>query len=244
MSQNIIKGGVGGQFIEEGQRSPLSGNVNFGNGARVGGPDDRPSSTIIQVRGGDEKAEDMTVFISVEPFETSVFNPVTDLPYIVAKITWGSGGVSHQVVIDVGMGTSFSLMGSFVRVDVSQDPGYVPGGVFVPPARSVMVQGFISQGRHIGAPATRTLYFYALAAGATSARQPIPAFARNVRVSGGNPNVNYQFRLQDLGGTKVVTAATQVNAGTFSIPNDGKEISVTNPGLAAADLRAVFELNL
>lgn len=240
---SIVKGGSGGEISPEMQNRPLSGKVNFGNGALVGGPtdDSHVLRTIIQVKGSDEEAVDMTAFISVQPHERAEFD-IADLPYIRAKVVWGSGGTSHEAFIDVGVGTSFSVMASFLRVDVGTDPAVVPGGAGA--SHAVMVQGFVSYGRHIGQPVTRTLYFEEVLAGATSANQAIPVFARNVRITGSNPAINYQFQVSDLGGVKMVGAGTQISAEAFILPNDAKNIRVINPGVAAAFVRALFELNL
>jgi len=217
----------------------LSGEVNFGNGVLIGGLDPASqTATIVQVKGSDERAIDLNVFISVLPDQVAAFT-IADFPYVKARVSWGSGGVSHSAEIDVGLGTSFSVMASFLRVDVFLDtdnPSVLPAG------NRVLVQGFVSAGRHIGEPAVRTLYFEVLA-GATSGPQPIPAFARNVRIVGFNPTVNYRFLITDQQ-AQIVGSGTQVDGGPFILANDAKFIAVVNPGLAAGFMRAVFGVNL
>lgn len=239
MSGGIVNIGGKTGVMRDTLKDILSGEVNFGNGVLVGGLDPASqTATIVQVKGSDERAIDLNVFISVLPDQVADFT-IADFPYIKARISWGSGGVSHSAEIDVGKGTSFSVMASFLRVDVFLDtdyPSVVPGG------NRVLVQGFVSAGRHIGEPAVRTLYFD-VGAGLTSGPQRIPAFARNVRIIGFNPVINYRFLITDQQ-AQTVGGGTQIDGTPFILSNDAKSLAVINPGLGAGFIRAVFGLNL
>lgn len=211
--------------------------------------------SFVNVETTDDLAGPITITVrQAQRATTGVASNDPQYANAVVRAKWGSGGVQHSAEIDVGRGTTFTLHGSWARVeglgqfgidDIS--PTILSGNVNESPTK---LQASAAYGTAPAAapPATRTIVVVSVAngggllgPGATTAAFPVPPFSRRAIVlsSAAFPTVNWQRAPGE------VIAATVSSASPIVVPPSACFFTLTSPGAPGiAELRVVFELAL
>lgn len=205
---------------------------------------------IVAVTLGFELQQDTTDTTTPAPEFLNEFDPR-------ALVEWGVGGANFTAEVDWSLGSTFSLVASFVRI-----------GLFIP-AISILgatFQTFFAASLGYGSPAIikpPRLTLNPLSAppapqtllpGAQTSILVLPSFAESFTITQGwGPGAAQPIRAQlfrGVGGTNVASFLMNdyTNNGykterTFPIPNGARLIQLTNMGVAATGpLRIIYNL--
>ena len=189
--------------------------------------DQHGGTSLLQIEGSKIRPEAVTITLG------GAFLAVTDgngeaqpgLPYsgiadVFARITWGAGGVTTSVDVDILNGTVIRVAGSFINVTA-----HVVGDALVePPAICSAFASYLpSTG---GRPCQRTINLGAIAGGASSAVLPVPPYAGQLRLLTtslpGNTDSHIDFFRDPAGALPIalwrVANAAGRNTGDLALP--------------------------
>lgn len=232
--------GGGPSEIEEGSKRLLDGVSNAGTPITISALSNPRGVSLLRLQSSEDRAEEVTVFIVVQNKNGDNVFLNTSFPYVTGRIRWGNGGFQSEAEFDVGLGTAVCVQAGFIEVSAKFDPRN-SGISFA--GQSLEVGAFVSYGRHSGRPPVRTLYANPdVPPGGSSAIMLLPAFARTVDIYGEDPTVGYRALILDQSNKTVGANATQ--GQTLKLSGDARKIQLQNPGLAAAAMQAVCELEL
>jgi hypothetical protein len=236
----VSRGGTGeSDFPELGPETEMGalGNAwrqkNRGRSQVLGPQANAQAVDLVSVTGDDQLSRQMTLTCQVERHEVVGVN----FPPVVGDLSWGNDGFQARAMFDFLHGAQVTLAGAFVRLAARFDtdaPGVV--GVQLPLAR---VGAHLSYQPPATAPLYRTRYL-SLLAGAAGVID-IPAFAERLDVLRTGPSGTVLVELLDRLGATVASNSTAFEIST-RLPNDARQVRVTNQTASAMDVRAVFSL--
>lgn len=226
--------------------SPLGGGDRKIGGSVLIDPGVTPLQTIIRVTGTDDVAQVLSCTLSIGVAdggpEAGTINAGTT-PRGKAVVRWGAmSGLIRQAVIDVLQGTGFSVVASFLQVDVGFDDDST---VAVGNLRPFRIGGWCGYGvKHSKLGAQRTVYYPAVISGQASNRQ-IPAHGSKAAIRYAPVNaVATMVALDAAGGTLYEQQMTGGGCDEFPIANDCATLRLSNTGgvnITAA--RGVVDVN-
>jgi hypothetical protein len=199
-------------------------------------------------QGEKQEAQAMSIDIGVviPAFPTPGSATVDARPF--ASVDYGSDGTRSTVVLDVGAGRRFTVVGNYISVNVGMDPPH-----------EGFTSAVMSIGASIGAFAApsqaglvRTVYFDALASGAFTPGTAIPQKAAflltpSIVATAAAPAIIVAFF--DVSGNNVAvwnynTAGVQQPPARVFIPGDAFFFAVSHAAGAPRALRIPFELSI
>jgi hypothetical protein len=142
-----------------------------------------PVTTILQLRGRHEHAQQLNVILAPVIGDFTRSTPVHPC---IAILEWGAGGAGTRAEIDFARGTALQIAASFVSISGRND-GAVSDGTGSPIDSDAGPQDVVAIISGVGSRAafgrvTRTFYFGTIAAGA-SRLVPVPPFAKTFLIT-------------------------------------------------------------
>jgi len=227
---------------------PLAGASSNNRGMQlpllIGGPAGLPEQNLNAImetpRTESEDAESLVVTLgyTIQGDESVNQVPVN----ATAVIAWGVGGATYEAEIDWGMGTTFVIQASYLKISV-----FVQKAITASPA-TVFFAASVSYGNpnssRLASPARRTLLIPSLAAsGGTSALTQIPNFANSFNIVQNRIAPSLEIDLFDAspvivqkGFFEYLTPTNNANCHEqqFPIPNGGRFFQIINNAALAA----------
>jgi len=251
---------------------PLAGVqvVNRGNIATVtlpanaGGPEQRIASIVETPKNCGEDAEVIAVQLSMDlpasmddPADPSSAIPID----VTAIVEWGVGGAFFSAEVDWGLGVSFSICASFVRISAR----VAATAAQLIPDVQIVLRASLSYGNpeslNVSSSARRTVSAcpprpapQILGPGSTSSVIPIPRWSKGLTVVDGSNSGAPDYTLTivadafSLDPVAVYTVTSRSNLaaqveGQFPIPARGRFVTLTNNlGVLVTNPAFIFNL--
>ena len=220
-------------------KSPLiqaSGN----SGRSLNLPPDDILRAILDIRGGDDELAAMMTLVIDAEIDPSSSTATSQDVLVRARLEWGTGGVSHVAVVDVGRGTILSLPTSFLRVAVANEGGVSGSSYVVGASAGYLPRAGPSRG-------TRTIRRATAVAAGESISFAVPTFATDVTIYRTLTTSAYQLRFSASSTSLAIIGSVDVAANAdapahLPLPNECRIVSYVDVGSGTAQFRAVFGL--